>query len=58
MEMSGREGGGGGCEVGGSTVIHHAVIRGTGAPEWPFLFPPERPANGGAALSLFTARSS
>lgn len=47
-----------GCEVGGFTVIHHAVIRQTGTPEWPSLFPPERPANGGAALSLFTARSS
>lgn len=47
-----------GCEVGGCTVIHHAVIRGTGAPEWPSLFPPESLANGGAALSLFTACSS
>lgn len=47
-----------GCEVGGVAVIHHAVIRQTGTPEWPSLFPPERPANGGAALSLFTARSS
>lgn len=46
-----------GCEVGGSTVIHHAVIRQTGAPEWPSPFPPEQPANGGAVLSLFTARS-
>lgn len=32
--------------------------RATEAPEWPSLFPPERPAIGGAALSLFTARSS
>lgn len=50
--------GGYGCEVGGFAVIHRAVIRQTGTPEWPSLFPPERPANGGAALSLFTARSS
>lgn len=39
-------------------VIHRAVIRGTEAPEWPSLFPPESSANVGAALSLFTARSS
>lgn len=58
IELGFGGGGGYGCEVGGSTVIHHAVIRQTGAPEWPSLFPPERPANGGAALSLFTARSS
>lgn len=43
------EEGGYGCEVGGFTVIHHAVIRRTGTPEWPSLFPPERPANGGAS---------
>lgn len=44
--MSGGGGGEGGRgyggEVGGFTVIHHAVIRRTGTPEWPSLFPPER----------------
>lgn len=61
IELGGWEeagGGGYGSEVSGFTVIHHAVIRQTGTHEWPSLFPPERPANGGAALSLFTARSS
>lgn len=57
-EEAGGGGGGYGSEVSGFTVIHHAVIRQTGTHEWPSLFPPERPANGGAALSLFTARSS
>lgn len=40
---------GGGATLARSVVavIHHAVIRGTEAPEWPSLFPPESPANGG-----------
>ena len=60
MEMLlGELGGGGGRFAVGawcdSPCCHQ---RATKAPEWPSLFPPERPAIGGAALSLFTARSS